>query len=106
MSSFEYAYRHGDIAAAMGADFDDDGPLLPRRKRAERIGADLTALQRRAVAFLMAEFPRESAQYPLAELKKGSPEHDRLVAALAGDNTAPAGARGPAGRRPYRRRAG
>lgn len=82
MSSFEYAYRPSDIAAAMGANFDNDGQLLPRRKRPENIGAELTALQRSAVEHLMTEFRAGRLNTRSQELKKGTPEHGRLMATL------------------------
>lgn len=82
MSAFEYAYRHGDIAAAIGADFGDDGQLLPRRKKPDRIGADLPSTQRRAVEHLMAEFRANRLNTRSPELKKHTTEHARLVAVL------------------------
>jgi hypothetical protein len=82
MSSFEYAYRHSDIATAMGASFDDEGQLLPRRKRPDKIGAELTSAQRAAVEYLMVEFRANRLNTRSLELRKGTAEQAALVARL------------------------
>ncbi len=85
MSSFEYAYRgHTDICAAIGADFDRDGQLLPRQKKPESIAADLPERERQAVEYLIGQFRANTLNTRASALKKDTPEHDRLLELLLG----------------------
>lgn len=87
MSVFEYAYRNKSIAAAIGAEFDKDGRLLPTSSTAEKIAAALPEAKLNALEYLLNEFRAERLNTRSEEFKKSSPRHqefvDRLNGALA-----------------------
>lgn len=53
MSAFEYAYRSKDIAAAIEAEFDRDGMLLPRSSTPEKIASKLPKKKLGALEYLV-----------------------------------------------------
>lgn len=83
MSSFEYAYRMKDIAAAVGLVFDGEGQLLPRTKNPAQVGASLPKGNVAALEYLLGEFRAGRLNTRSLEFKKSSvPDHDRLIQAL------------------------
>lgn len=79
MSALEYAYRNKDIAAAIGAEFDRDGHLLPRESSPERIAAKLPEAKRRALEYLLSEFRAGRLSTRSIEFKKNNAAHQRFI---------------------------
>jgi len=89
MSAFEYAYRNKDIAAAIGAEFDNDGRLLPRDLPPEKIAARLPQPKLNALEHLVNEFRADRLNTRSQEFRKTSPEHASFVDFLNGRSIAP-----------------
>ncbi|TCM35138.1 hypothetical protein [Kribbella sp. VKM Ac-2568] len=96
MSSFEYAYKNGDIASAIGASFDKDGLLLPIGKSPEKIGAALSGGQLKALEYLMTQFRLGNLNTRSDEFRKGTVPHDALIAKLTGVEPQPVADSDPA----------
>lgn len=79
MSAFEYAYRNKDIAAAIGAEFDKDGLLVPRSLTPEAIAANLPKNKLDALEHLVSEFRAERLNTRSPEFKKSSDLHQSFV---------------------------
>lgn len=84
MSSFEYAYRNGAIAAAIGVKFDADGRIEPARKKPENIGAALRPEVLEGIEYLMKAFQTGSLNTRSPEFKAGTDEQTVLIAKLVG----------------------
>lgn len=82
MSAFEYAYRHKDIAAAIGVEFDREGHLIPRTSTPEQIASALPPHQLAAVEYLLNEFRADRLNTRSQEFRKGTEQHETLVKAL------------------------
>lgn len=82
MSAFEYAYRHKDIAAAIGVEFDREGYLIPRTCTPEQIASALPPHQLAAVEYLLNEFRANRLNTRSQEFRKGTKQHEELVADL------------------------
>lgn len=91
MSVFEYAYRNKAIAAAIGAEFDSDGQLLPKSSTPERIASRLRSAQLDAVEYLVGEFRADRLNTRSPEFKKTSDQHKPFVDRLSGSSMAPQG---------------
>ncbi len=89
MSVFEYAYRNKDIAAAIGAEFDRDGQLLPRSSTPEKIAAKLSKTKLDALEYLVNEFRADRLNTRSPEFKKTSDMHKPFVDRLNGVPVAP-----------------
>lgn len=88
MSSFEYAYRRKEIAAAVGVAFARDGQLLPGDQTPEQIAAALSPQQRSALEYLVTEFRADRLNTRSPALKDGSDAYQRLVGQLVGSSSA------------------
>lgn len=88
MSSFEYAYRRDEIAAAVGMEFNADGLLSPATIKPEQIAGRLNEQQLAALEFLVNEFRSKRLDTRSDALKKGSKPGEQLVARLRGAPTA------------------
>lgn len=84
MSVFEYAYRNKSIAAAIGAEFDKDGRLLPISSAPEKIAAELPKTKLNALEYLLHEFRAERLNTRSPEFKKSDHKHQELVDRLNG----------------------
>jgi len=82
MSAFEYAYRHKDIAAAIGIEFDREGHLLPRDQTPEQIAHALPASKRAALEHLLTEFRANRLNTRSPALRKDTKEYEELLAKL------------------------
>lgn len=91
MSSFEYAYRRGEIADAIGLEFDSDGLLLPADETPEQIGARLPKQKREALEYLIAEFRANRLNTRSDAFKKGHPAGADLLRRLTGEQDSPTG---------------
>lgn len=90
MSSFEYAYKRPEIAAALGVSFTKDGLLEPTTKKPASIGRELSGQHRRAVEYLIGEFRAERLNTRSDTLKASRPELvEQLVARMTGISPAP-----------------
>lgn len=85
MSVFEYAYRNKSIAAAIGAEFDKDGRLLPTSSTPERIATKLPDTKLNALEYLLNQFRAERLNTRSEEFKKSSFRHQEFVERLNGD---------------------
>lgn len=70
MSVFEYAYRNKDVAAAIGAEFDKDGQLLPRSSTPEKIAAKFPKAELSALEYLVNEFRADRLNTRSPELRR------------------------------------
>lgn len=84
MSSFEYAYRRDEIAAAVGIQFTTDGLLYPSTAKPEEIAGRISAQQFAALEFLVNEFRAKRLDTRSDAFKKGSEAGKQLVARLSG----------------------
>jgi hypothetical protein len=82
MSAFEYAYRHKNIAAAIGIEFDREGHLLPRDQTPEQIAHALPASKRAALEHLLTEFRANRLNTRSPALRKDTKEYEELLAKL------------------------
>lgn len=89
MSVFEYAYRNKDIAAAIGAEFDIDGQLLPRSSTPEKIASKLPKTKLNALEYLVNEFRADRLNTRSPEFKKTSDVHKPFVDRLNGTSVTP-----------------
>lgn len=89
MSAFEYAYRNKDIAAAIGAEFDNDGQLIPRDSPPEKIAARMPEAKLNALEYLVNEFRADRLNTRSQEFRKTSPGHKPFVDLLNGPSTTP-----------------
>ena len=86
MSAFEYAFRRGGIADAIGVKFDRDGLLLPRSSSPEKIAAGLGSSQRAALEYLVDGFRANRLNTRSMEFKESAEEHQEIVRRLHGHN--------------------
>ena len=88
MSSFEYAYKIKDLAAAVGIVFDGY-QIVPTRKTPRAIGAALSIRERDALEHLVDRFRAGTLNTRSAEFKSGTVERASLIARLLAGGKAP-----------------
>lgn len=97
MSAFEYAYRIGDVAEAIGIQFGQDGRLIPSNESPEKLGRNHHGEDLRALEYLVNEFRAQRLNTRSPELQKKNVAHQRLLAELERSRSEDGGAPDPSG---------